>query len=112
MAQAVPDRGCRLARRGIAPPPPPLDSPLTPMLCSLVWGSLCPLPPRYLAEGVYSPLVCVEVARFVPTPSPPVAFQAGACGWGGIPNPAMTHPLDNAGAKPPDKGHFSVSTLA
>jgi len=88
--------GCGESSEGYRPPSPH-DNPA------------CPPTTSPLVEG-YTPPQYPRMARIVSGGAPPVAFQAGACGWGGIPNPAMTHPSDNAGAKPPDKGHFSVST--
>ena len=84
--------GCR----GIAPPPPSDKR-------------TCPPTTSRPVEGILPPSMR-RMARFVPPPSPPVAFRAGVRSGGGIPNPALTHPSDNAGANPPDKGHFSVKT--
>ena len=72
-----------------------------------------PPPPHHrqaTLSGVYPPPSMRRMARIVPRGAPPAAFWAGVRSGGGIPNPALTHPSDNAGANPPDKGHFSAST--
>jgi hypothetical protein len=38
--------------------------------------------------------------------APPPAFRTDVRSGGGIPNPALTHPSDNAGANPLTKGRF------
>ena len=82
--------------RGIAPPPPGDKPP-------------CPPTTSRPVEGILPPSMR-RMARIVPRGAPPVAFWAGVRSGGGTPNPALTHPSDNAGANPPDKGHFSVKT--
>ena len=78
-------------------PPFPSDNPT------------CPPTTSRPVEGILPPSMR-RMARIVPRGAPPVAFWAGVRSGGGIPNPALTHPSDNAGANPPDTGHFSAST--
>lgn len=62
-----------------------------------------------LSRGIPPPSMR-RIGAIIVRPPPPVAFVSAAHVLKGTPNPALTHPSDNAGANPPDKGHFSVKT--
>ena len=95
--------GCRLPslRPGLAFAPPPRWA-----ASSLVWPGVrdrwellppWPRPP---------PLPRADWHELCQGGAPPPAFRTDVRSGGGIPNPALTHPSDNAGANPLTKGRF------
>jgi hypothetical protein len=103
--------GRRVRGLRVSPPPrPPLASPSllrqggrpppSSGLAYVIGGSCClpglGLPPSLVQTGTN----CAS------PPPPPPAFRTDVRSGGGIPNPALTHPSDNAGANPLTKATF------